>query len=262
MGLRVNAKDSGPPVPAADAAGETVAVATAPPAGEALRAQFAALAGTWAQLGAAFVASDAGEALLRFLDARSRAGAPIYPPRPLHALELTPADAVRVVILGQDPYHGPGQAHGLAFSVPDGVALPRSLRNIYAELQRDLGVIPRASGNLERWARQGVLLLNTVMTVERDRPASHARHGWETFTDAAIATLARDDSPRVFLLWGAHAQAKRALIDAAGAGHRVLAANHPSPLAARRPPVPFIGCGHFSQANEFLRARGMGGVDW
>jgi len=156
-----------------------------------LRTQLGTLPGGWHALGNAFLASDAGKALLDFIGTRERAGAVIYPPSPLRALELTPFESVRVVLLGQDPYHGPGQAHGLAFSVPDGVRLPPSLRNIFLELQADVGGEPRSSGNLERWARQGVLLLNTVMTVEEGVPASHANKGWEVFTDALVDSLAR-----------------------------------------------------------------------
>lgn len=166
------------------------------------------------------------------------------------------------MLLGQDPYHGAGQAHGLAFSVPDGVRLPPSLRNIFLERQRDLGLTPPNSGNLARWANQGVLLLNAVMTVEEGRPASHAGRGWETFTDLLVEVLARDAAPKVFLLWGAYAQAKAPMIAAAGNVHLVLTANHPSPLSARRPPAPFFGCGHFSQTNAFLRRNGRGAIDW
>jgi uracil-DNA glycosylase len=200
--------------------------------------------------------------LAGFLAECRNAGTPTYPSEPLRALQLTPFEEVRVVILGQDPYHGPGQAHGLAFSVPHGVALPPSLRNIFKELQRDCGCREQYSGNLESWARQGVLLLNAVLTVESGRPASHARRGWEQLTDALIAALARDPVPKVFLLWGAHAQAKEALIAQAGGPHLVLLANHPSPLSARRPPVPFLGCGHFSAANRFLRSQGRGEIEW
>ena len=185
----------------------------------------------------------------------------MYPPRPFRALELTPLSDVRVVILGQDPYHGIGQAHGLAFSVNDGVKPPPSLRNIFKELRRDLGAPPPMSGSLEPWARQGVLLLNTVLTVEEGAPASHAKRGWEELTDSLISTVARDAAPKVFMLWGAHAQAKRGLIEAAGA-HLVLTANHPSPLSAARRPAPFMGCGHFSAANAWLRQRGLSAIDW
>lgn len=227
-----------------------------------LRTQLASLPGGWHELGTAFLASSTGEALLEFVGARERAGAVIYPPSPLRALLLTPFDLVRVVVLGQDPYHGAGQAHGLAFSVPDGVPLPPSLRNIFRELQDDLGHAPCASGNLEGWARQGVLLLNTVMTVEQGQPASHAGKGWEVFTDALVEALARDSAPKVFLLWGAHAQAKAAMITRARNDHVVLSANHPSPLSARRPPVPFLGCRHFSLANAHLQRHGCGEIDW
>jgi uracil-DNA glycosylase len=224
--------------------------------------QLGALPGGWHPLGTAFLESDASKALLEFIGARERAGAVTYPPSPLRALELTPFESVRVVVLGQDPYHGPGQAHGLAFSVPDGVRLPPSLRNIFLELQADVGGKPLLSGNLERWARQGVLLLNTAMTVEDGTPASHANKGWEVFTDALVDALARDSAPKVFLLWGAHAQAKQAMIERAGNPHLVLCSNHPSPLSARRAPVPFFGCRHFSQANAHLERHGRKSVDW
>lgn len=227
-----------------------------------LAAQFDALPADWRALARAFIASPACAALCAFVDARIAAGATVYPPRPFHALELTPFADVRVVILGQDPYHGAGQAHGLAFSVPDGVRLPPSLRNIFLELQSDLGCALPRSGNLERWARQGVLLLNAVLTVEEGRPASHAGKGWERFTDLAIGALARAAAPKVFLLWGAHAQAKAPMIESAGGAHLVLSANHPSPLSARRLPQPFLGCRHFSRANAFLVERGRDAIDW
>ena len=218
------------------------------------------LAAGWRALVARFAASADGAAVARYLAERRSAGAVIFPQRPLRALELTALADVRVVILGQDPYHGAGQAHGLAFSVPDGVRFPPSLRNILAELQRDLGCPMPATGNLERWARQGVLLLNAVFTVEEGQAASHARCGWQHLTDALIRALAADPAPRVFMLWGAHAQARRELIHAPT--HCVLMANHPSPLSARRPPVPFLGCGHFSAANAFLAAHGRSPIDW
>jgi len=221
-----------------------------------------ALAGGWRAPVDRFFASDEGRALRAFLAQRTADGVRIYPPEPLRALALTPLDAVRVVILGQDPYHGPGQAHGLAFSVPDGVRPPPSLRNIFLELRADLGCATPTSGNLERWARQGVLLLNTVLTVEEGAAGSHADSGWEQLTDALVAALAQDAAPKAFLLWGAQAQAKRSLIDAAHRGHGVFAANHPSPLSARRPPTPFLGCRHFSRANDFLAQHGRGRVDW
>lgn len=209
-----------------------------------------AVAPGWRPVVDQFFASEAGGKLLAFLRGRLAEGAVIFPPQPLRALELTPPEQVRVVILGQDPYHGRGQAEGLAFSVAPGVALPPSLRNIFKELQRDLGRAPPAfpvpGGSLVRWAGQGVLLLNTCLTVEEGRPASHAGKGWELLTDAIIRQVSAGSQPVVFMLWGAHAQSKRALIDAGR--HRVLVANHPSPLSALRPPLPFIGCGHFSQA--------------
>ncbi len=234
-------------------------------AGLAQTARSARLAAGWRKTVDAFFASAQGAALAQFVDARRAAGATVYPPQPLHALELTALSDVRVVILGQDPYHGPGQAQGLAFSVPEGVRVPPSLRNIFVELSRDLGCAPPPHGNLTGWARQGVLLLNTVMTVEQGQPASHAKRGWETLTDRLIGMLAADAAPKVFLLWGAPAQARRALIAQAVIAadrHAVLSANHPSPLSARRPPVPFIGCGHFSAANAFLDTRGRGRIEW
>lgn len=217
---------------------------------------------SWRPVVRRFLESDDGTALQRFLDERAAAGASILPPRPWHALELTSLAGTRVVILGQDPYHQAGQAHGLAFSVPEGVRAPPSLRNIFLELVGDLGCVVPASGNLERWARQGVLLLNAVMTVEENLPASHAGRGWERLTDALIAALLADGQPKAFLLWGAFAQAKRATIVAGGKQHLVLAANHPSPLSARRPPEPFLGCRHFSRSNTFLAAHGHAPIDW
>lgn len=227
-----------------------------------LAAHFDALPADWCGVTRPFVASPACARLGAFVDDRVAAGATVFPPQPLRALELTPFDAVRIVILGQDPYHGPGQAHGLAFSVPDGVRPPPSLRNIFLELEHDLGVAPPPSGNLSRWARQGVLLLNAVMTVEAGRPASHAGKGWEQCTDLIVNRLASDAAPKVFLLWGAYAQAKAPMIAAAGREHRVLTANHPSPLSARRPPLPFLGCRHFSLANAFLGEHGRGQIEW
>ena len=211
----------------------------------------------WHPLVQDFFASVAGRKLRGFLQARLDAGAAIFPPRPLRALELTPPEAVRVVILGQDPYHGRGQAEGLAFSVAPGVPLPPSLRNIFKELQRDLGTpppaFPQPGGSLVKWATNGVLLLNTTLTVEEGQPASHSGQGWELLTDAVIRHVAQGQRPVVFMLWGSHAQAKRAVIPQ-DRGHLVLTANHPSPLSALRPPVPFIGCGHFGQARVFRQA--------
>jgi len=207
----------------------------------------------WRPLVEEFFQSAAGQALLGFLRQRLQAGASIFPPQPLRALQLTPPSAVRVVILGQDPYHGRGQAEGLAFSVAPGVPFPPSLRNIFKELQRDLGTPipaqPQPGGSLVKWAQKGVLLLNTCLTVEEGLPASHSGKGWELLTDAIIRQVSQEAQPAVFMLWGAHAQSKRPLIDASR--HLVLTANHPSPLSALRPPLPFIGCGHFSQARAW-----------
>jgi uracil-DNA glycosylase len=214
----------------------------------------------WAGLVEGFWASPEGRGLQGFLAGRLAQGSVVYPPRPLRALELTAPEAVRVVILGQDPYHGPGQAEGLAFSVAPGVKVPPSLRNMFQELQRDLGIAAPADGSLVRWARQGVLLLNTGLTVEDGQPASHAGRGWEALTDAVIRHCGTEGDPKVFLLWGAHAQKKLPLIDARR--HLVLSANHPSPLSARRGPVPFIGCGHFGQANAWLAGQAATPVAW
>ncbi|MFL9666781.1 uracil-DNA glycosylase [Variovorax sp. AB1(2024)] len=211
----------------------------------------------WQLLVDDFFASAAGQKLQGFLRERLDAGAVIFPPQPLRALELTPPEDVRVVILGQDPYHGRGQAEGLAFSVAPGVALPPSLRNIFKELQRDLGTPPPAfpnpGGSLVKWATHGVLLLNTCLTVEEAQPASHAGKGWEVLTDTVIRHVSGGEKPVVFMLWGSHAQSKRALIDVGR--HKVLMSNHPSPLSALRPPVPFIGCGHFGEARAWREAQ-------
>lgn len=212
----------------------------------------------WLPVVEAWAATPAGQRLEAFLEERVAAGATIYPPEPLRALTLTPLSQTRVVILGQDPYHGPGQAEGLSFSVPPGVPLPPSLRNIFKEIQRDLGLAFPSDGSLVRWAEGGTLLLNAVLTVEDGQPASHANRGWEALTDALIKAAAVDPAPKVFMLWGAYAQAKAPLIDAAHQDHLVLKANHPSPLSALKPPRPFIGCGHFSTAKTWLEARGRG----
>lgn len=208
----------------------------------------------------------AGEAMARlrdFLVAQKAAGACVLPHSRdwFRALELTPLDAVRVVILGQDPYHGPGQAHGLSFSVLPGVPAPPSLRNIFKELQADCGIAPPGHGHLEHWARQGVLLLNSVLTVERGRAASHAGQGWEAFTDAVVHAVADRAEPSVFLLWGAHAQKKAAFVRdvTAGGHHLVLRTPHPSPLSAH---TGWFGSRPFSQANAFLEAHGRGSIDW
>jgi uracil-DNA glycosylase len=205
----------------------------------------------WQPVLQGWAASPAGQGLLSFVAQRQAQGALIYPATPFKALQLTPRATVRVVILGQDPYHGPGQAEGLAFSVPVGQKTPPSLRNIHKELQRDLGLAAPAHGQLAGWAQQGVLLLNTCLTVEDGQPASHAKRGWEALTDGLIAAVAGLDRSVVFMLWGAHAQAKAALIEAVAPGrHVLLQANHPSPLSAQRPPVPFLGCGHFSACQQ------------
>ena len=210
----------------------------------------------WRGLTDDFFASPTGVNLLSFLGGRLANQAVIFPPQPLRALALTPPEAVQVVILGQDPYHGRGQGEGLAFSVAPGVALPPSLRNIFKEIQRDLGTPPPAfpvpGGSLVKWAENGVLLLNTCLTVEEGQPASHAKRGWEHLTDAIIRHVSELQQNVVFMLWGAHAQGKRELIDANR--HKILLANHPSPLSALRPPLPFIGCGHFSVACAWRQA--------
>lgn len=219
-------------------------------------------AGGWTPIVEAWRDSPAGRELEAYLAQRRAAGATIYPPEPYRALQLTPLEQVKVVILGQDPYHGPGQAEGLSFSVPRGLKkLPPSLRNIYKELQRDLGLAPPPHGHLVAWAERGVLLLNTSLTVEDGAPASHAKRGWEALTDALIRAAAADVAPKVFMLWGAHAQAKVALVAAAGPQHLILQSNHPSPLSATRPPLPFIGCGHFSRAAHWLAEQGRA-LDW
>lgn len=218
----------------------------------------------WSGILEAFFASDDGRRLVQAIDARLAAGAEVYPPDPFRVLRLIgPAD-VRAVILGQDPYHGPGQAVGMAFSVPPGLAkLPASLRNIFKELGREYGRTPPACGDLTGWVEQGVLLLNAVLTVEKGQAASHGRLGWQTLTDRLILEVLRQAGPCVFMLWGGWAQKKAGLIT--GGRTRdllVLTANHPSPLSALRPPVPFIGCGHFRTAAEWLAGRGCGGLDW
>lgn len=213
----------------------------------------------WRPLLQRFWAGPEGRHLLDYLRQRLADRAVIYPPEPLRALALTAPEDIRVVVLGQDPYHGPGQAEGLAFSVAPGVKLPPSLRNMLQELRRDLGVPEPADGSLVRWARQGVLLLNTVLTVEQASPGSHAGRGWEALTDAIIGHCSDGGPDKVFMLWGSHAQKKTGLI---ASRHAVLSANHPSPLSARRGPAPFLGCGHFRQANDWLRAQGAAPIDW
>jgi uracil-DNA glycosylase len=197
--------------------------------------------------------------LKRFLLAEREAGKQIFPKAAnwFRALDLTPLDKMRVVILGQDPYHGPDQAHGLCFSVPHGIRPPPSLVNIFKELKSDLGIEPRRHGFLEHWASQGVLLLNSVLTVEMGRAASHRDRGWERFTDAVIQQVNAKAGPVVFLLWGSYAQKKAGFVD--GSRHLVLKAPHPSPLSAHS---GFFGCRHFSKTNGFLEERGLPPIDW
>lgn len=197
--------------------------------------------------------------LRQFLKEQKGKGATVYPRggEIFNAFEQTPLDRVKVVILGQDPYHGPGQAHGLCFSVRPGVAIPPSLRNIYKEIERDLGIPPPDHGNLSHWADQGVLLLNSVLTVNAGQAGSHQGKGWETFTDRVVEVVNREREGVVFLLWGSYAQRKGAVIDRQR--HCVLTAPHPSPLSAHR---GFLGCGHFSAANAWLEQRGQTPIDW
>lgn len=204
-------------------------------------------------------ARDDMRALSDFLRDRKAAGARIFPPGPeiFAAFDATPFEDVRVVVLGQDPYHGAGQAHGLCFSVRPGVRVPPSLDNIYKEVQRDLGLARPDHGCLLPWARRGVLLLNAVLTVEEGRPGSHQGMGWEGFTDHVVDVLNREREGLVFMLWGSYAQAKGRVIDPRR--HRVLRSTHPSPLSAHR---GFLGCGHFSAANEYLARTGAAPVDW
>ncbi|MBF6629668.1 MAG: uracil-DNA glycosylase [Comamonas sp.] len=213
----------------------------------------------WQPIVEQFFTAPKGQQLLAYLQQRLDDGAVIFPPQPLRALELTAPEDVRVVILGQDPYHGRGQAEGLAFSVAPGVRLPPSLLNIFKEMQRDLGTpfppVPSPGGSLVKWAQNGVLLLNTCLTVEEGQAASHSKRGWEVLTDAIIEHVAQQGRPTVFMLWGAHAQSKSVLIPH-DRGHLVLMSNHPSPLSALRPPVPFIGNGHFGQAKAFRQQHG------
>ncbi len=213
---------------------------------------------------AAFFKEPQGRGLLDFLHVRLEAGAVVYPPDPYRVFRLTRPSQVSVVVLGQDPYHGPGQAMGIAFSVPAGLKkLPPSLKNIFKEIDREgLGAMP-ADGDLSAWVRQGVLLMNATLTVEDGKPQSHAGRGWENLTDRLIARVLADGHPVVFMLWGAAAQKKKDFIEAnAQAPVLILTSNHPSPLSALRPPVPFIGCGHFQTANEWLREHERRPVRW
>jgi uracil-DNA glycosylase len=194
----------------------------------------------------------------QFLQEAKQAGKTIYPPGPLifNAFNKTPFDAVKVVILGQDPYHNPGEAMGLCFSVPRGVKVPPSLVNIYKEIKAELGIEPASHGDLTHWADQGVLLLNAMLTVEARQPASHQKIGWQTFTDAVIQCISKKKDGVVFLLWGNFARGKKALIDQSK--HYVLESAHPSPLAGNA----FQGCGHFAYTNDILRKQSKAEVDW
>lgn len=263
------------PEPAAPAPSEPVKPASVTPVASAaladaphapdsvlhLAAQFDALPAEWRDVLQPFVDSDAYAPLCRFVDDERAAGKTVYPTDVFRALRLTRPDDVKVVILGQDPYHGDDrgtpQAHGLAFSVPPAVKPPPSLRNIFKEIAANFGHATPRHGCLDTWASQGVLLLNTVLTVERGAAASHARRGWEQCTDTLIRELARRHRGLVFMLWGAHAQAKRALFDTQA--HYVLEAPHPSPLSAHR---GFLGCRHFSLANDYLVEQGRTPIDW
>lgn len=197
--------------------------------------------------------------LKAFLINEKKTGKKIYPSGKniFAAFDLCPFEQTKVVILGQDPYHGPGQAHGLCFSVPNGIDVPPSLQNIFKEIQSDLNIVPAKHGDLSSWAQQGVLLLNTCLTVEAHRAGSHFGKGWEVFTDEAIRQLSVQKKGLVFLLWGKPAEAKQILIDKSK--HHVLTAPHPSPLSAYR---GFLGCKHFSKTNEILRRQGMQPIDW
>ena len=213
----------------------------------------------WKRALASEFSSDYMTRLRAFLLAEKQQGKTVYPagPQIFNAFEHTPFDQVKVVILGQDPYHGPGQAHGLCFSVPEGVPPPPSLMNIFKEISRDFGTPMSRNGNLEHWADQGVLLLNATLTVLQGQAGSHQGKGWERFTDAVIDRLNQHREGLVFMLWGSYAQKKGALIDRQR--HLVLTAPHPSPLSAHR---GFIGCGHFSSANEYLASLGKQPVNW
>jgi uracil-DNA glycosylase len=252
--------------PASDTSGATETPSPSPSQQHAhgtltLEAQFAALPAAWRTHLKPFIESDAYAPLCRFVDGERAAGKTVYPTDVFRALRLTSPDDVKVVILGQDPYHGEDrgtpQAHGLAFSVAPNVRTPPSLRNIFKEIATSLGHEPPRHGCLDTWAKQGVLLLNTVLTVERNSAASHAKRGWEKCTDTLIHELAMRHEHLVFMLWGAHAQAKRALLG--GKSHYVLEAPHPSPLSAHR---GFLGCGHFAKANEYLVQHGRTPIDW
>jgi uracil-DNA glycosylase len=226
-----------------------------------------ALTEAWQDLLRDFWGSATGSTLDKKVSACLASGQVIFPDSPYRALALTPFEKVQVVVLGQDPYHGPDQAQGLAFSVGVDQKIPPSLRNIFKEIQRDLGApIPSGAdaGSLVRWAEQGVLLLNTALTVEQSKPASHSDWGWEVLTDKIIQALSAHPKPKAFLLWGAHAQSKSKQIEALNdqGRHLVLKANHPSPLSALRRPTPFMGCGHFGQVNRWLEGQKKKPILW
>jgi uracil-DNA glycosylase len=214
---------------------------------------------TWADILGQEKTEPYFQSILQFLANEKHMGKVVYPPENeiFNAFKETPYAQLKVVILGQDPYHGPSQAHGLSFSVKPGVAPPPSLKNIYKELLADLNLPIPNHGCLSKWAHQGVLLLNTALTVEQSKPQSHAKIGWTTFTDNVIRRLNEYPNPLVFLLWGAHAQSKRSFINAPR--HLILTAPHPSPLSAHQ---GFLGCRHFSKTNAFLIQHGRGQIDW
>lgn len=216
----------------------------------------------WQPLMDEFFASEDGQKLFGELKKQQEKGVVIYPPDPLRLFKLVAPEAVKVVIIGQDPYHGRGQANGLAFSVTSEVKLPPSLKNIFAEIKAEYPQATFSSGALEGWVRQGVALLNSILTVEESRPASHRKLGWETLTDRIILELACEQIPKVFMLWGNFAQEKEGIIRQANSNHLILKSNHPSPLSARRGPIPFLGNGHFRKANEWLVSKGLVPIDW
>lgn len=216
----------------------------------------------WQPLMDEFFASEDGQKLFGELKKQQEKGVVIYPPDPLRLFKLVAPEAVKVVIIGQDPYHGRGQANGLAFSVTSEVKLPPSLKNIFAEIKAEYPQATFSSGALEGWVRQGVALLNSILTVEESRPASHRKLGWETLTDRIILELACEQIPKVFMLWGNFAQEKEGIIRQVNSNHLILKSNHPSPLSARRGPIPFLGNGHFRKANEWLVSKGLVPIDW
>lgn len=251
--------------------GEAAHVAVPTPSNQLLASRWPpsmeALTEAWQDLLRDFWGGSTGSTLDKKMSACLATGQVIFPDSPYRALALTPFEKVQVVVLGQDPYHGPDQAQGLAFSVGAGQKIPPSLRNIFKEIQRDLGVpIPSGTdaGSLERWAEQGVLLLNTALTVEQSKPASHSDWGWEVLTDKIIQALSAHPKPKAFLLWGAHAQSKAKQIEALNdqGRHLILKANHPSPLSALRRPTPFMGCGHFGQVNRWLEGQKKKPILW